>query len=91
MWAAAKGHRSTMILLIENGADVNLMNGEGRSIMDYFEIWKDEEIIELLEKKFNYQAAEVERQLKAQRRQDVLQLLEEWKAMGHVAIRQALQ
>jgi ankyrin repeat protein len=86
MYAAFMGHPSTMILLIENGADVNLMNDKKQTIMDYFDRWEDEAIIKLLEGRFDYKAREDEKKLKAQRRQDVLQLLKDWRTRGNEAI-----
>lgn len=86
MYAAIMGHRSTMILLIENGADVNLMNDKKQTIMDYLDRWEDEVIIKLLEGRFDYKAQEDEKKLKAQRRQDVLQLLKDWRTRGNEAI-----
>ena len=67
-----------MALLIENGADVNATNQAGKSIMDYERRWHDEVIMELVERKFNFQAKEDEKLLVLQRRKNVLQLLDDW-------------
>jgi hypothetical protein len=65
-----------MLLLIENGADVNAKNQDGRTVMDYADQWRqDETIMRLLERRFNFQAKENERLLAFQRRRSVLRLL----------------
>jgi hypothetical protein len=68
-----------MLLLIENGADVNTRNQNGKTVMDFVGRWQDEPLMQMLEKKFDTQAREDERLLASQRRKSVLQLLNDYK------------
>lgn len=52
MWAASEGHRSTMHILLKAGADVNVKNDEGRTIMDFVDRWQDETLLALVEAKY---------------------------------------
>jgi hypothetical protein len=67
-----------MLLLIENGADVNATSQAGKSIMDYDQRWHDGAIRELVEREFNFQAKEEERLLVLQQRKNVRHLLDDW-------------
>lgn len=68
-----------MLLLIENGADVNTRNQEGLTVMDFVSRWQDDTLMRLLEKKFDTKAREDERLLASQRRKSVLQFLNDYK------------
>lgn len=68
-----------MLLLIENGADVNTRNQEGLTVMDFVSRWQDDTLMRLLEKKFDIKAREDERLLASQRRKSVLQFLNDYK------------
>lgn len=72
------GHRSTMLLLIKSGADVNTRNWEGNTIMDWIDSWQDETILELVEKKFDHQILEDEKLALEKKREKVLELLTKW-------------
>jgi hypothetical protein len=64
-----------MLLLIRSGADVNTKNQEGNTIMDWIRNWRDDAILELVKKKFNYQALEDGKLALDQKRERVLELL----------------
>jgi hypothetical protein len=68
-----------MLLLIENGADVNTRNQNGETVMDFVGGWQDELLMQLLEEKFDTQAREDERLLASQSRKSILQLLNDYK------------
>jgi ankyrin repeat protein len=79
LWATLEGHRSTIALLIENGADVNARTQNGETVMDFVRRWDDATLMRLVEKKFDVRAREDERLLALKRRENVLRLLEGYK------------
>lgn len=69
-----------MALLIENGADVNARTQNGETVMEFVRRWNDATLIPLVEGKFDVQAREDERLLALKRRENVLRLLDGYKA-----------
>jgi ankyrin repeat protein len=78
MWAACNGHSSTTLLLLENGADVNIKNDDGKTVLYFTAYLEDEALKQSVAERFNFQAIDDERLLKLQRRRRVLQILERW-------------
>lgn len=67
-----------MLLLVRSGADVNTRDQDGETIMNYIELWRDETILELVNKKYDYQILEDEKLALEQKRKRVLELLTKW-------------
>jgi len=76
MWAALEGHRSTMLILLKAGADVNVKNDEGQTIMDFVDRWQDDTLWEIVDNKFDYAAIEASKLLLSEKRQRIRDLLE---------------
>lgn len=57
-----------MSILIKAGADVNTINDEGQTIIDFIGYWEDEALVEMVYQKFDFEAVEArKRALEAKR------------------------